>query len=262
MTTTRLLPVVLAAAALVLSGCPTRPTVEPVKPDLVVAKSGKADYRTIQEALDAAGDGAVILVKPGTYVEEVKFPSGRKRITLAGSGPDKTVVDAGDAYAAVKLAGDGHRVTGLTLRGAKSHGVYVADGSHRIDRCLIAGNGDRGIYLSSMFGDGRARIDHCTIVANDVSGIYDANEKPGTKVTNSIVARNARGIAVDGDRDESIAVTYCCLRNESNTGDSFSGTGNITEDPQFVNPAKGNYRLKPGSPCKGTASDGSDMGCY
>src|SRR5262249_27390207 len=44
--------------------------------------------------------------------------------------------------------------------------------------------------------------------------------------------------------------TYC------NTQQGFSGTGNITADPLFVNAAAGNYRLQATSPCinKGSAA--------
>ncbi len=38
--------------------------------------------------------------------------------------------------------------------------------------------------------------------------------------------------------------TYCCI--QSWTG---GGEGNITEDPQFVDPGHGDYHLSPGSPC-------------
>ncbi|MEO0086219.1 MAG: right-handed parallel beta-helix repeat-containing protein, partial [candidate division WOR-3 bacterium] len=178
------------------------------------------------------------------------------------SGPGRSVIDAGGNYAAVKFLGEGHGISGFTIRGGSSHGVYVPAGRHHVQRCLITGNGDRGIYLSTMSGDGRATIDHCTIVDNEVSGIYDANEGPGTKVTSCIIARNGRGISFDGKKDETIVVSYSCLNNRDTNNDDFDGAGNITSDPKFVNPAKGDYRLKAGSPCKGTGADGSDMGCF
>jgi len=40
----------------------------------------------------------------------------------------------------------------------------------------------------------------------------------------------------------------------------YPGTGEIHEDPLFVNPANHNYRLDEGSPCRGTGRGGEDMG--
>lgn len=255
-----LVPILLAAV--LLAGCPNRAAVGHVEGDIVVAKSGRADYRTIQEALDAAEEGSLIVVKPGVYKEAIRFPADVENVALVGSGPGRTVIDAGGEYAAVRFVGNGHGISLFTLRGASSHGAYVPGGKHRIERCLITGNGDRGIYLSTMSGNGRALIDHCTIAGNKVSGIYDGNEGPGTKVTNCIIADNGRGIAYDGEKDETIVVSYCCLKNKSDSNDDFAGEGNITRDPKFVNAKKGDYRLKPNSPCRGAAADGLNMGCY
>ena len=40
------------------------------------------------------------------------------------------------------------------------------------------------------------------------------------------------------------------------------GEGNIYRDPRFVDPPSRDYRLLPGSPCIGSASDGTDMGAF
>ena len=43
-------------------------------------------------------------------------------------------------------------------------------------------------------------------------------------------------------------------------GTNYPGTGNISADPLFVNPALGDFRLSNGSPAKGTGFGGTDMG--
>jgi hypothetical protein len=265
-TTQKLLLVPLLLLALASLRCPSKATVanrtgSPAA-DITVAADGSADYEEIGDALDAAEDGSVILVKPGTYEEEVEFDDGQKNITLLGSGPDKTVIDADGEYATVTLRGTGHHLSGFTLRGAESHGLYVPDGRHRVDYCLIVDNDDRGIYLSTMSGRGRARIDHCTIADNKVSGIYSVKDDDETTISNSIIASNGRGIVTDED-EGGIEITNCCVSNEGENFDRVSeGTSSITDDPEFKDHEDGDYRLKKDSPCVGTADDGSNMGCF
>jgi hypothetical protein len=61
----------------------------------IVAKDGSGDFMTIQAAVDAATDGDVILIRAGTYVEDVIVLG--KGVALVGSGPD--VVVSGDLRA-------------------------------------------------------------------------------------------------------------------------------------------------------------------
>lgn len=60
------------------------------KTDIVVGPRG-GDYKTIQEAVDAAEPGSTIKVLRGTYKEEVVIP---KDLTLEGDGVDKTIIRA------------------------------------------------------------------------------------------------------------------------------------------------------------------------
>lgn len=254
----------LTAVVLCLAGlqCARQTTVVPTQADIIVDAEGSTDYETISDALEDADDGNVILVKPGTYEEEVEFASEQRNITLLGFGPEETVIDADGEYAGVTLRGDGHRVSGFTVRGAESHGVYVPDGKHEVDYCLIVENGDRGVFLSTMSGRGRARINHCTIVGNEISGVYSVKDDEETAISDCIVAFNGRGIVSDED-EGGMEVTDNCVFNEGEDFDRVTeGEGNITEDPEFEGREAGNYRLAKGSPCLGAASGAKNMGCF
>ena len=50
------------------------------------------DYTTIQGAIDAAVDGDTVLVKPGTYVENISF-KGKAITVTSEQGVDVTVID-------------------------------------------------------------------------------------------------------------------------------------------------------------------------
>lgn len=62
----------------------------------VVAADGSGNYKTIQEAVNAAPDGQtepwLILVKNGSYEEQVIIPKNKPYIHLIGQDKDKTVI--------------------------------------------------------------------------------------------------------------------------------------------------------------------------
>lgn len=65
------------------------PTKEPISADIVVP----IDFDTIKEAIDAANDGDVIKVLPGTYQEQITIS---KSLTILGSGAKSTIIEAPD----------------------------------------------------------------------------------------------------------------------------------------------------------------------
>ena len=240
-----------------VSGRPALP-----QPDLVVAQDGSTDYEEIGEALDDAEEGDVILIKPGVYKEEIEIDEDAGPFTLVGENPATTVIDADGEYAALTLKSNGNRVSGLTIKGGESHGIYIPGGKQKIDYCLIVDNGDRGIYISTMADGGSADINHCTIADNEVSGIYCTNKVDKTTVSNSIFADNKRSLVYDGD-GLNLVVDYTCLHSSNSDSDEAkSGSDNIRKDPKFKNQEDGNYKLKPGSPCEKAAKDGSNLGCF
>jgi parallel beta-helix repeat protein len=232
-------------------------------------------HDSIQEAIDAADDGDILVAAPGTYAESVSFMG--KAITLRSQDPnDPGAVAAtlikGDDVAAVSFThGEGPRsiLAGFVISGSArgifcngtaptvfncrivdntGFGIALMNGSApTLVNCIIAGNASHGIALEE---GARAFIDHCTIVGNPLAIVGGS-----PIVTNSILWDNSfDGIAppISGGA----VVTY------SNVQGGYEGEGNIDELPRFVEPGqwanprtrqaawvRGNYHLFSDSPC-------------
>ena len=68
--------------------------------DIVVAADGSGDFRTVQEAINAAPDYSHdgftnILVRAGIYKEVVSIPCNKRRLRIAGEGAENTVISFG-----------------------------------------------------------------------------------------------------------------------------------------------------------------------
>ena len=116
-------------------------------------------------------------------------------------------------------------------------GIYASAGTAR--NCLIYSNVNTA--AGTAYGGGAAGgvLESCTICSNlaiNGGGVYNST------VTNSIIYFNAITTG-SGTNYSGGALSYCC------TFPAPGGTGNITNDPQFVNAARPDYRLLETSPC-------------
>jgi hypothetical protein len=120
-----------------------------------------------------------------------------------------------------------------------------------ITNTLIADNqGDVGVHVN-----GDLTLMNVTLAGNDGGLIFNPIPSATLTITNSIIYSNTfspMGDCPDGST---------CNINYSDLEFFWSaGTGNISADPEFVNPNKGNYRLKFVSPAidQGTNSGAPD----
>ena len=154
-------------------------------------------------------------------------------------------------------------------------GVYLKNNGV-LRNCLITGNGAfSGGGIGIVNG---GKVENCTVSGNvaghQVAGIYVSWNKQVAWVRNTISFPDE--MCSGGG---TFYATNCCAR----VTNSVIGTGVMTNDPLFVNPARGNYRLAKDSPCIGAgvnqdwmfgstdiegnprispASGRVDMGCY
>lgn len=130
---------------------------------------------TIQAGLASAGAGDTVLVRPGTYTENISWPSIDGIKLYSQSGPESTVVDGNYAGTCLVMASGG--LTRATeVRGLKFANGFTAGGGaagiqlngsatiagNRITRCHGV-----GIYLS-----GSSSLFKPLVIANEVDGCW------------------------------------------------------------------------------------------
>ena len=126
---------------------------------------------------------------------------------------------------------------------ANGGGIYRLNGTVR--NCLFIRNASDG--FGGAIAESSARIENCTFVNNSaVSG--GALHTCIGNVMNNILWGNTPNQLVD-----SLWLSYNCIQNWTQ-----GGTGIISENPHFQNPAEDNYRLLLSSPCIDAGNPASD----
>ncbi|XP_010692199.2 probable pectinesterase/pectinesterase inhibitor 36 [Beta vulgaris subsp. vulgaris] len=140
--------------------------------DIVVARDGSGNYRTIKEAVDALGRikgrgnerRVIVHVKAGVYDERVEIPRNLKNVMFVGDGMGKTVVtgrrnviDGGTTVnsATFRVFGDGFWARDMTFEntaGPQKHqavALMVASDHSLFYRCSFQGYQDT-LYAHSL----------------------------------------------------------------------------------------------------------------
>jgi parallel beta-helix repeat protein len=159
------------------------------------------DYGTIQGAVDAAGPGDTIIVRDGTYTENVDV---NKTLTIRSDhGAASTIVNALDPNDHVfEVTENQVTISGFTVTGATGHlnvGIYV----YSADYCTISDNNAsynwEGIWLYSSSNN--------TLTSNTAScvsnGIYMYSSSNNT-LTSNTASNNGHGIFLSSSSNNTL----------------------------------------------------------
>lgn len=134
-----------------------------LKPHVTVCKEGGCEYKTVQEAVNAAPENQeagkfVIWIKTGLYEEKVRVPLEKKNVVFLGDGMGKTVITGSlnvglvgvTTYetATVGVVGDGFMASGVTFQntaGPDAHQAvaFRSDSDFSVvENCEFIGNQD------------------------------------------------------------------------------------------------------------------------
>ena len=232
------------------------------------------DYPTIQAGIDAAMTGDTVLVADGVYAgpgnRDITF-RGKSITVRSANGPWKCTIDCG-------LAGRGFHfrqgerpeavLEGFTIRNgyvpaswpqlSLGGGIVCESSSPTIRRNIITANRGSGIYCR---GPASPAIRNNFIVHNVADwggcGVYCETGSDAQIVNNTIVGNPGGGIRAWGS---SATVTNCILWNNGEEcggvvptfcfiQDGTKAVGNKFSYPHFVDPLRGDYRIRSYSPC-------------
>jgi plastocyanin len=165
------------------------------------------DYPTIQNGVDAANPGDLVLIDKGTYVESVFVTT--PSLTLRGVDRNSVILDGKfELGTGIMVGGNGVAVENMTARNYTLNGFFwTAVRGFRASYLTAYNNGDYGIYA---FGSTDGLFEHsyasgspdsafyvgqcapCRVVLNDVVGEYSGLGYSGTNSSGDMYVINSR----------------------------------------------------------------------
>ncbi|MBN2372869.1 C10 family peptidase [bacterium] len=135
-------------------------------------------YSSIQDAINAASHGDIIIVHDGVYIENIAF-SGKPITVCSENGPARTVIDGGGAGSVVRfdqMEDANSALRGFTIKNGNAErggGIICDNSSPVIAGCFIkeniASSKGGGIYCRN----GSAQIINCKLLGNTANGAPD-----------------------------------------------------------------------------------------
>jgi hypothetical protein len=175
---------------------------------------------------------------------------------------------------------------GCDLASGRGGGIYNDESATSIESCLFYGNCvgvSGGAIYEAQFCDSSivncvirnnsavaqggalwtgngttSMFTNCTIYGNSVGGVGGGlfNSFGAPVFTNCIFWDNSAAMGGAGIRNESDSAAAIVRYSDVQGTPVYPGTGNITADPMFVNPAGDDLHLVTGSPCIDTGTNG------
>lgn len=198
--------------------------------DLKVDISGSEDFRSIQEAVDVARDGQIIIVKPGIYRERIEIEN--RELKLYGDGYQKVKISSSNDSALVVNGEKKCHIKGFSfaVSGAGvDTPVCLIEGSVNIENCRFS-NGGKGIQIAKGEPELTGNIcdhNHVGISVEDLAGpllnnnqchnnqfgILYSNESGG-RASENICRKNRTGIRVIEYAEPELAYNECSENKE------------------------------------------------
>ncbi|MDB9871405.1 DUF1565 domain-containing protein, partial [bacterium] len=186
-------------------------------------------FATIQHAINAAHNGHIVLVSPGTYTENINY-NGRNILVISEMGPSETIIDGGQNGSVVTFnsgetdaaALDGFTVTnGLTENG-NGGGIFIDNSSPNIFNVIVENNHANSGGGIDLKGETQTVISNSIVRNNSAewgAGIYCHSNSP--TIENVVVSGNHATVNAGGVYAREYAypiIINCTIVNNSTDG--------------------------------------------
>jgi parallel beta-helix repeat protein len=161
---------------------------------ILVALDGSGQYRSIQEAVDAARKGDTIFVKPGVYAEDVTIHS-KEKIRLIGAGMDQVTLLGRERVGVFHVGKWPYGATDIEISGftINEHGGHAV-GMFNGQGILLHHVRVKGMLFTQQVDN--VRIEHCIIGGSETTGVQFANSQ--AVLRDNFIHDNDHGVSVAG----------------------------------------------------------------
>src|SRR4026207_126217 len=217
---------------------------------IVVALDGSGDFKSIQEAVDAAAKGDTVFLTPGRYEQDITIHS-KDHLRLVGAGQDKvTLIGREDWLGALHggkwpYGATNIEISDMTINEHGGHAVGLFNGRGVLLKRLTV----NGMLFSQQVED--ARIEDCTIGGSETTGVQFADSqavlignfihdndhgvnvagKSSVRLERNVITRSLFEAVVVNDRAKAVLISNTLVKNGG--GAAFLGparravTGNV-----------------------------------
>ena len=171
----------------------TRASSSQQAPDMVVHAGS-----SIQAAVNAAGEGFIIRIEPGTYSEAIVI--NKPGIQLIGSGDGVIIQNPGDEENGITVRenGDGFVLKNITIQNFEENGVFMIRVDHfLLSHVITINNGEYGLF--PLFCSNGV-IEHCSATGHTDTGIY-IGQSTSVQLNFNVAYANVNGLEIENCSD-------------------------------------------------------------
>ncbi len=197
---------------------------------ITVSPAGQG-YRSIGEAVAYAPNGAVILVEPGNYSEQVVLS---KPVTITAESGPGTVRLTASSGSTVVLATDSAALSGLTIVSSdeEAPAIFVPRGQLDATECEVRAASWAAVYACE---GGTVLMRECSVRNPAGAGVVVAAGKGSVLDTCTLSGLGTSGVVVAGDGG--LLMRSCTVDSAEGNGIFLNGQGTLTVEDSTVRDA-------------------------